>query len=78
MPPVAARSLRATGQSWQKCPRSKSEGVLVSRAYLNPENAGVKANFRVLPGFMGVFWKMPACEMPNDSISRVVEESSVY
>jgi hypothetical protein len=41
-------------------PRSKSEGVLVSRAYLNPENAGVKANFRVLPGFMGVFWKLVA------------------
>jgi hypothetical protein len=42
--------------------------ILVSRAYLNPENAEVKANFRVLPGFMGVFWNLGWMELQIASI----------
>jgi hypothetical protein len=40
----------------------------VSRAYLNPQNAEVKANFRVFPGFMGVFWNLGWMELQIGSI----------
>src|SRR5438876_338166 len=41
---------------------------MVSRAYLNPQNAEVKANFRVFPGFMGVFWNLGWMELQIGSI----------
>jgi len=46
----------------------------VSRAYLNPENAEVKANFRVSQGFMGVFWNLGWMELQVDYICCVYNQ----
>src|SRR5438067_5014020 len=41
---------------------------MVSRAYLNTQHAEVKANLRVFPGFMGVFWNLGWMELQIGSI----------